>query len=55
MIKAEVVFDGALVRVGEFVILCDRGIQHVYIEMERQASFWNLEHAIAYCMESKNA
>lgn len=51
MVKVEVVFDGALVKVGKFVILCDGGIQWVYIGMEKQANFWNLEQAIKYCLE----
>ena len=51
MLKAEVVFDGALVKCNGFVILCDGGIQWVYKDMVKQDSFWNLEQAIAFCME----
>lgn len=54
MVKAEVVFDGALIKIGDFVILTD-SLLYVYKDMERVKSFWNVEQAIQYCLENSDS
>ena len=54
MIKAEVVFDGGVIKInGHEIHNANDGYYNIYMRDGAFLSDWELENAIKYCMEHK--